>query len=190
MLYDDGVSRVGAYVLAIMLAACSLIDPLDDISGGKRDAGAPSPTADAGPSAVDAEAPRDAETDGGITSFSCVTGTGTAQEAEPNDEPSSSNLLTSGQQICGVLRRGSGDKDIFALVYGQANAGPWQLVVTASEPLDIEMTDTDKLPVRRNFTSDSTPQRGFTNGSGVLQITLTGSGATDIAYGVTLTLPR
>lgn len=190
-MYDGGVSRVGAYVLAILLAACSLIDPLDDISGGQRDAGAPPPIVDAGSSGTDAGAPREAGSsaqDSGIAALlSCAT---SPAETEPNDESVDSNPLTSGQQVCGVLKRASGDKDLFALIYSQTGVTPFELVVTASEPIDVEMIDTNKLPGRRTFKSDTTPVRGFANEDGVIQITLSApAGATDILYSVTLSLP-
>jgi hypothetical protein len=114
-------------------AACSLVDPLDDIRGG-GDASVVGPHADGG----DGE-PRDGATDTGANAADSSSDVGKGpegsscagtNEVEKNDDQATANAFPQGT-ICGSID--GNDVDVF--VFTTAAAGVVQLTLSASEPL-------------------------------------------------------
>lgn len=151
--------------LAIGLASggCSLIDPLDDISGG------PMQRADSGPAnntGSDASTANDAKATSSDAADATIDGgTACGAEAEPNDDESAASNLPLGA-ICGTID--GNDVDVYR--FTTSTSGELVVSLSADEPLQF----TVKSP---NFGNETTESAG---GSVKEAIGLSGATATRI----------
>ncbi|MBX3225998.1 MAG: hypothetical protein KIT84_29515 [Labilithrix sp.] len=177
-----------------LLAACTLIDPLDDVSA---EAGKPRPDSGAGPPPRPGDDDDDDVTDAGADTsasspplvfgedeFSCDG----FLEREPNNSGGQANPLPSGK-VCAKLTGGSADVDVYRYAYTN-KTGTYEVEVTgAAATIAMELVDTGgeaKKVVLRN----SQDFEGQISGSGYLQLTVSVTGTTDVVpYKINVTLP-
>lgn len=122
--------RVLLASFAATFVACSVLYPLDGMSGGGADDDPHALPAlveppDAEPEVSDAlEAAKAIEP-------SCVG----PQESEPNDDPTNADPLVASTTVCGVL---DGDPDVFAFTHG--DFGTIEISIDAPEELEVTAT--------------------------------------------------
>lgn len=121
--------------LAVMLAACSVLHPLDDFSSGAEDAQSSSDASsspavlEAGGRAADDAQQTDAGAETGAVEEPRCSG---PQESEPNDEPTTADPLPALTIVCGLFE---GDPDVFAFDHG--NFGTLEISIDAPEQLEV-----------------------------------------------------
>lgn len=119
-----------------MFAACSLLYPLEDSSGGVDDVHAPSDaavSADVAAAAPPRDAgegePPDAGADADARPEPVCIG---PQESETNDEPATADPLPESTTTCGFF---DGDPDVFAFEHG--GFGTVEIAIDAAESLEV-----------------------------------------------------
>jgi hypothetical protein len=179
-----------ALALGGAIVACTLIDPLDDVSGGapknsgKKDAASSASSSSSGAAGDDDDAAT-------VTTTSSSSGSTASvcpgqKEHEPNDAAGQESPLSSSQVTsCGTLQGGAADVDRWK--FTNTTGHSIQITVTIDAPSDVRVT-------LEAGGSQATSNAGATNISSLaagesLTLTLTApTGATqDIAYQIFFT---